>query len=100
MTVTEELLDEWLFDKKKAEVLFLEVSGKEAGFALFFASFATYPGRGGIYLDDLYIKPEYRGNGYGKAMFKQLAQVTLERGGIFPITKVDWVKVCKINCIL
>lgn len=87
VTATEELLGEWLFDKEKAEVLFLEVSGKEAGFALFFESFATYPGRGGIYLDDLFIKPEYRGHGYGKAMFKKLAQVTLERGGM----RIEWL---------
>ncbi len=80
-------LEEWLFDKKRAEVLFLEVSGKEAGFALFFDSFASYPGKGGIYLDDLYIKPEYRGKGYGKALFRRLAQITRERGGM----RIEWL---------
>ena len=83
----EEQMEEWLFDKERAEVLFLEVSGKEAGFALFFESFASYPGRGGIYLDDLYIKPEYRGKGYGKALFRKLAQITRERGGM----RIEWL---------
>lgn len=87
VTATEEILEEWLFDKEKAEVLFLEVSGAEAGFALFFPSLAAYPGRGGIYLDDLYVKPEYRGHGYGKALFQRLAQITLERGGM----RIEWL---------
>ena len=83
---TEESL-EWLFDKKRAEVLFLMVSGKAAGFALFFESFASYPGQGGIYLDDLYVKPEYRGKGYGKALFQRLAQIVKERGGM----RIEWL---------
>lgn len=87
VTVTEKLLGEWLFDKECAEVLFLVVDGIEAGFALFFQSFAAYPGRGGIYLDDLFVKPEYRGNGYGKALFKRLAQITKERGGM----RMEWI---------
>ena len=84
---TEELLEEWLFDKERAEVLFLVVDGVEAGFALFFESLAAYPGRGGIYLDDLFVKPEYRGHGYGKALFKRLAQITRERGGM----RIEWL---------
>lgn len=87
VTATEELLEEWLFDKERAEVLFLVVDRVEAGFALFFQSFATYPGRGGIYLDDLFVKPEYRGHGYGKALFKRLAQITRERGGM----RIEWI---------
>ncbi len=87
VSATEELLEDWLFDKEKAEVLFIVVSGAEAGFALFFESLAAYPGRGGIYLDDLYIKPEYRGHGYGKALFQRLAQITLERGGM----RIEWL---------
>ena len=63
------------------------VSGKAAGFALFFESFASYPGQGGIYLDDLYVKPEYRGKGYGKALFQRLAQIVKERGGM----RIEWL---------
>lgn len=84
---TEKDLEEWLFDKERAKVLFLMVSGEEAGFALFFESFASYPGKGGIYLDDLYVKPEYRGKGYGKELFRKLAQITREKGGM----RIEWL---------
>lgn len=76
---TEELLNEWLFVKKKAEVIFALKDGKEIGFALFFHNFSTFLGRSGIYLEDLYIKPEHRGKGYGKALFKQLAKIAVEQ---------------------
>ena len=55
VTATEELLEEWLFDKQKAEVIFARENGREIGFALFFHNFSTFLGRGGIYLEDLYI---------------------------------------------
>ena len=62
----EKTLEEWIFDKQKAEVIFAVVNGKEVGFALFFHNFSTFLGRAGIYLEDLYVKPECRGKGYGK----------------------------------
>lgn len=90
---TEELLEEWIFDKKKAEVLFALVDGKEAGFALFFHNFSTFLGRAGIYLEDLYVRPEYRGHGCGKAILKQLAKITVERGcGRLEWWCLDWNK--------
>lgn len=76
---TEELLKEWIFDQKKAEVIFAIVDNKEIGFALFFHNFSTFLGRAGIYLEDLYVMPEYRGKGYGKALLKKLAQIAVER---------------------
>lgn len=87
VTATQEQLEEWLFDRKRAEVLFVEAAGKAVGFALFFESFATYPGKGGIYIDDLFVLEEYRGKGYGKALFQQLARLTVERGGI----RMEWL---------
>lgn len=75
----EETLEEWIFDKGKAEVLFAVVDGKEVGYALFFHNFSTFLGRAGIYLEDLFVKPEYRGKGYGKAILKQLASIAVER---------------------
>ena len=60
---TEDLLREWLFEKKKAEVIFAVVDGKEVGFALFFHNFSTFLGRAGVYLEDLFVLPEYRGFG-------------------------------------
>ena len=77
---TEELLREWIFEKQKAEVLFVLADDKEVGFALFFNNFSTFLGRAGIYLEDLFVLPEYRGRGYGKALLRKLAQITLERG--------------------
>ena len=80
VVATEELLKEWIFEKKKAEVLFVMEEGKEVGFALFFHNFSTFLGRAGIYLEDLFVLPEYRGKGYGKALITRLAQIAVERG--------------------
>lgn len=80
VVATEELLEEWLFEKKKAEVLFAVADGTEVGFALFFHNFSTFLGRAGVYLEDLFVKPEYRSCGYGKAILKKLAQIAVERG--------------------
>ena len=80
VVATPELLEEWIFDKNKAEVIFAMEDSKEVGFALFFHNFSTFLGRSGIYLEDLYVKPECRGKGYGKALLTKLAQIAVERG--------------------
>jgi len=87
----EALLEEWIFDKQKAEVIFAVVNGKEVGFALFFHNFSTFLGRAGIYLEDLFVLPEYRGNGYGKALLQKLAAIAVERGcGRLEWSCLDW----------
>lgn len=89
----EALLREWIFEKKKAEVIFALIDGKEAGFALFFHNFSTFLGRAGIYLEDLYVKPEHRGKGLGKGLLKQLAKIATERGcGRLEWSCLDWNK--------
>lgn len=89
----EELLKKWIFEKEKAEVIFALVDGKEIGFALFFHNFSTFLGRAGIYLEDLFVEPEYRGRGYGKALLKKLAQIAVERGcGRLEWWCLDWNK--------
>ena len=75
----EATLEEWIFDQKKAEVLFAMENGKEVGFALFFHNFSTFLGRAGLYLEDLFVLPEYRGKGYGKQLLKKLAAIAVER---------------------
>ena len=91
VVATEELLWEWIFEKQKAEVLFAMVDGQEVGFALFFHNFSTFLGRAGIYLEDLYVKPEFRGRGYGKGLLKQLAKIAVERGcGRLEWWCLDW----------
>lgn len=88
---TEELLKEWIFDKKKAEVIFAVAEGKEVGFALFFHNFSTFLGRAGIYLEDLFVLPEFRGRGYGKKLLSQLAKIALERRcGRLEWACLDW----------
>ena len=91
VVATEELLREWIFEKQKAEVIFALADGQEVGFALFFHNFSTFLGRAGIYLEDLYVKPEYRGRGYGKGLLKQLAKIAVERGcGRLEWWCLDW----------
>lgn len=93
VVATEEVLKEWLFDKKKAEVIFALNDDVEVGFALFFHNFSTFLGRSGVYLEDLYVKPEFRGKGYGKALLKKLAQIAVERGcGRLEWCCLDWNK--------
>ncbi len=87
----EATLEMWIFDKQKAEVIFALEDGKEIGFALFFHNFSTFLGRAGIYLEDLYVRPECRGKGYGKAILKKLAQIAVERGcGRLEWWCLDW----------
>ena len=88
---TEELLREWIFRRGKAEVVFPLLGGEEIGFALFFHNFSTFLGKGGLYLEDLYILPQYRGKGYGKALFCRLAAIARERGcGRMEWWCLDW----------
>lgn len=87
----EKTLEEWLFDRQKAEVIFALEDGKEVGYALFFHNFSTFLGRAGIYLEDLYIQPEYRGKGHGKGLLKKLASIAVERGcGRLEWSCLDW----------
>ena len=75
----EALLKRTIFEKKGAEVLFILDNGKEAGMALFFSNYSTFLGRSGLYIEDIIVLDEYRGKGYGKALFKRLAQIAKER---------------------
>ncbi len=86
-------LKKWIFREKKAEVIFALDNGKEVGFALFFHNFSTFLGRAGIYLEDLFVMPEYRGRGYGKGLIKKLAELAVERGcGRLEWWCLDWNK--------
>jgi len=80
VSATPELLEEWIFEKKKAEVMIGEAGGRPVGFILYFYNFSTFLGRAGIYLEDLFVNPEERGKGYGKAFLKKLGKMCVERG--------------------
>ena len=89
----EATLADQLFQKKNAEVLFALENGREVGFALFFHNFSTFLGRSGLYLEDLYVRPDCRGKGYGKAILQKLVSIALERGcGRMEWWCLDWNK--------
>lgn len=91
VVATEELLREWIFEKKIAEVIFAMEGETEVGFALFYHNFSTFLCRAGIYLEDLYVFPEYRGKGYGKGLLTELARIAVARGcGRFEWCCLDW----------
>jgi GNAT superfamily N-acetyltransferase len=86
MEATEELICRQLFHRKIAETLIAELQGKPVGYAIFFHNFSSFLGRPGIYIEDIYVKPEARGNGFGKALFSVIAEVAKER----ECGKLEW----------
>lgn len=86
VVVTEALLTKWIFDQKIAEVLFLIEDDKAIGFALYFYNFSTFLGKAGIYLEDVYIQPAFRHRGFGKEVFKHLANVMIEKD----LGRIEW----------
>lgn len=88
---TEKNLKKWIFDKKQAEVIFALENDEVIGFALFFLSFSTYIGNVNMHLEDLFIDPDFRGKGYGRALLRELAKIAVERGyGRFEWTCLSW----------
>jgi len=93
VVATAETLEEWIFDKQAAEVIFALVDGAEVGFAVYCKNFSTFVGRAGLYLEDLYVQPKYRGQGIGKAMLARLVEIAKERGyGRMEWVCLDWNK--------
>jgi len=78
VSATEESLKESIFDNNRAEALLIEFNNEVIGYIIYFFNFSTFVGREGLYLEDLYIKPEYRGNGIGKKSFKLLVNIAKE----------------------
>lgn len=87
VVATEEVLRETLFGEHPCgEVVIGEFQGKPVGYALFFHNFSTFTGRPGIYLEDIYVKPEMRGRGYGKCLLTYVARLAVER----KCTRMEW----------
>jgi GNAT superfamily N-acetyltransferase len=85
--VDEAALRESLFGAQPAaEVLLADVEGETAGFALFFHNFSTWQGRRGLYLEDLFVRPEMRGRGIGQALLRELARIAADRG----CARMEW----------
>ncbi len=92
VTATEEKLRDTLFGARPgADVLLARVADECTGFALFFPNYSTFLAKPGIFLEDLYVKPEWRGKGIGKALLFRVAQIARERGcGRFEWEVLDW----------
>jgi GNAT superfamily N-acetyltransferase len=89
--ITDEDLNEWLFQTPKAKAVVCWQQGEPVGFALYFNNFSTFKGKPGIYLEDLFVKPEHRGKGYGKALLKYLAKEAVDNGyARFEWSVLDW----------
>lgn len=84
---TEEILRQSLFETKAAEVIIGEYDGKPVSYALFFYNFSTFLGKPGLYLEDIYVKPELRGKGLGNIMLSFLAKLAVERN----CERFDWI---------
>lgn len=87
VAATEEILYDSLFVKKGAEVLLGELDGKPIAFALFFHNFSTFTGKRGLYLEDIFVQPEYRNQGFGKQFFSELARIAKERD----CGRMEWI---------
>jgi len=93
VVATEEILTDSLFERKVAEVIIGEYEAKPVAFAIFFHNFSSFLGRPGIYLEDIYVKPEMRGKGIGKIMLSFIAKLCIERNcGRLEWSCLDWNK--------
>jgi GNAT superfamily N-acetyltransferase len=91
VAATEIMLSENLFNKRYAEVIIAQLDSKPIGFALYFHNFSTFLGRPGIFIEDLFIEEEYRGNGFGKEILTYLARLAVDRGcGRLEWSVLDW----------
>ena len=86
VVATEKGLKQSIFVQKQAEVIIGEEKGKPVGFALFFHNYSTFLGKANLYLEDLFVKPEYRGKGYGKTLLSFLGKIAVDRD----CGRLDW----------
>lgn len=91
VTATPELIREWIFEMKKANVIFAVEAGKEVGYALYFYNYSTFTGKAGLYLEDLFVLPEYRHKGYGIELINELKNICKKENlGRFEWQCLDW----------
>ena len=93
VTASADVLERKMFDEHRAEAVFAVVNGREVGFALYFYNFSTFVGHSGLYLEDLFVWPEHRGKGYGKALLLHLVKIAREHHcGRMEWMSLDWNK--------
>ena len=91
VVASREVLEREMFDEHRAEAVFAVVDGREVGFALYFYNFSTFIGHSGLYLEDLFVWPEERGKGYGKALLLHLVRIAHEHHcGRMEWTCLNW----------
>ena len=91
LIATEELLNHWILEEKKLEMYLLQEDDAYIGYVCFFNNFSTFLCKPGLYLEDLFILPKYRGRGYGKESLRKLAKIAVERGyGRFEWVCLKW----------
>jgi GNAT superfamily N-acetyltransferase len=91
LEATPEDLRRFIFEEKRAQALICEYEGQAAGFALFFHTFSTFAGKPGIYIEDIFVKPEFRKKGLGKLLFASVAKIALQRNcGRLEWACLDW----------
>lgn len=87
VTVNEERIKKFVFDKRRAEILIAEFDDKPIGYVVYFYNFSTFTGTSGLYLEDIYFSTAYRGRGFGKEVFKILSEIAKEEG----CKRMEWV---------
>ena len=93
VTASADVLEREMFYEHRAEAVFAVVNGREVGFALYFYNFSTFVGHSGLYLEDLFVWPEHRGKGYGKALLLHLVKIAREHHcGRMEWMSLDWNK--------
>lgn len=91
VSATSDLIKEWIFEKQKARVIFAMDDNKEVGYALYFYNYSTFTGKAGLYLEDLFVLPEYRHKGYGLELIKELKNICKnEKLGRFEWQCLNW----------
>ncbi len=86
IATADDFLEHLFGPRPYAEAIVAEADGKSVGFALFFPTFSTFRGQPGVYLEDIYVKPEYRGHGIGKALLARIARLAIDRG----LGRLEW----------
>ena len=93
VVASEDVLERWLFELETAKAVIASVSGEDIGFSVYCYNFSTFLGKSGLHIEDLYIRPEHRGNGYGRELLKSLAREAVEKGcGRMEWNCLDWNK--------
>ncbi|MCL2171340.1 MAG: GNAT family N-acetyltransferase [Defluviitaleaceae bacterium] len=86
VVATIDTIEEWIFSKKSAHVLFACLDGQEVGFAVYCYNFSTFVGRAGLYLEDIFVRPDFRGLGAGRALLRHMADIAVKNG----LGRMEW----------